>query len=149
MGRQAQNGGLARHFFGLLHGRLFDDQRNDAGAAQLVPRFYGNARRPGGDHHAAQAVHGVQALGIGQKQPVALGNQLDLPLLGGRGAHELVLADLAQHFCRIVFVQHVLVVFPHINMVFPHAEQHGDIFFFDDMALAEHGVLGDALEDLM
>ena len=60
----------------------------------------------------------------------------------------LSLADRAQDIGSVVLVKHILVVFPDVDVFLAHAEQHGDILLADDMSLAEHGVLGDARDDL-
>ena len=60
----------------------------------------------------------------------------------------LPLADRAQDICCIVLVQHGFIVFPDVNVLLAHAEQHGDILLADDMALAEHRILGHTGDDL-
>ena len=136
--------GLAR----LLHLCLFDHQRDDARAAQLVALFDRETACPGRDHHVAQRVDRAQAFGVHQQQAVCLGGQLDLALLGRGGAHVRALTQGAQNIGCVVLVQHVLVVFPDVDVLFAHAEQHGDILRADDVPLAEHRVLGDAGNDL-
>ena len=62
--------------------------------------------------------------------------------------HVGALAQGAQDLRRVVLMEHVLVVFPDIDVLLTHAEQDGDVLGRDDMALAEHGILGDAPDDL-
>ena len=63
-GRSCKRGSGPATLAGLLHSGLFNDQRNDAGAAELAALFHGKPRGPGGDHHAAQSVDGPDALCI-------------------------------------------------------------------------------------
>ena len=147
-GQQAQDGRIARQSLGLLHGFFFNGQRDDARAAQLIPRLDHKAGGARGNHHTAHAVDGAQARQIDQEKAVARRGQFNLALLGLRGFHVLTHAQIAQNGRRIVFVQHVFVLLPNVYMLLAYAEQHRDIFLADDVSLAEHRVLGYARNNL-
>ena len=125
-----------------------DDQRDDAGAAELVALFDHEAGGAGRDHHVAQGVDGAQALRVNEQQAVAVSDQLDFALFRLGGVHMLAETEVAQDRRRLVLVQHGLVVFPDVQMVLAHAQQHGHILLTDDVALAEDGALFLVLDDL-
>ena len=124
----------ASRLFGGLHLFLFNHQRDDARAAERVALFHGRARR---NHHLTQAVDCAQMLQIDQQQAVYIRDQLDFALLRLGGMHVRSLADFPQDIRRVVFMQHVFVVFPDIDALLAHAEQNRDVLLCNDMALAE------------
>lgn len=102
----------------------------------------------GGDHQLLHVVEGVEPLHIHPEQAVAVGDELDLPLLHRRGVHVLVLAQRPQALGGLVLVEGARLLLPHVQVLLAHAQQHGDVLGGDDVALAEPGVLGDAGDDL-
>ena len=53
---------------------------------------------------------------------------------------------------RVVFVEHVFIVFPDVDMILPQGEEERDILLGNDMALAEGRALlfaGNNLRDIM
>ena len=146
--QKPQNGRIARQRFGLRHLFLFDDQRNDAGAAQLVAFVHHEPAGPGGDHQLAHGVQRPQPGQVHQKQPVRVGGQLDFALLGLAGPHVFVPADVPQNFRRLVFVEHGVVVLPDVKMLLAHRQQHRDVLRLDDVSLAEHRAFTFAGDDL-
>ena len=139
---------LARRFFCPLHFFLFNDQRDDARAAQLLAFFDDKAGGSRGNHHFAKTVDAAQAVQINHEQAIYVRNQLHFSLFGFRSVHMLALTNGAQNIRRIVLVQHIFVVFPDVNMLFSHTEQNGNVLFLDNMSLAEHGIFRHALDNL-
>ena len=127
---------------------LLDDERDHARAGELIPRFDRRVRMARGDHEPVDAVDRLQPLDVNAEEPVALGEQLDLPFLRLARAHVLVHAQAAHALCRLVLMEHAFGLFPDEEPFLAHAEEHGDVFLGHDMALAEAGVLHDAGDDL-
>ena len=147
-GGEAQDGGVPRPGLHCLQLVLSDDQRDDAGARQLVPPADRRVGVAGGDHDLVLAVEGVEPLHVHLEQAVAVGDELDFALLHRRGVHVLVLAQGPQPLRRLVLVEHARRLLPHVQVLLAHGEQDGDVLLPDHMALAEPGVLGDAGDDL-
>ena len=102
----------------------------------------------GGDHDVVCSVEGGKPRHIHLKEPVAVGNELDLTLLDRRGMHVLVLAQRAQPFGSFVLVEHAGRLFPYVQVLLAHGQQHRDVLRRDHVPLAEPGVLRDAGNDL-
>ena len=60
---------------------------------------------------------------IDQKQTVVICNQFNFALFGGGSVHVRALTKCAQDFGRIIFMQHVFVIFPDINMLLADAQK--------------------------
>ena len=60
----------------------------------------------------------------------------------------LSLADLAQHFCRIILMKHSFLFLPHIEMFFSYGKQYRYIFFCHYVSFAEDRVFHDSRNDL-
>ena len=73
---------LARRFFCPLHFFLFNDQRDDARAAQLLAFFDDKAGRTRGNHHFTETVDAAQAVQINHKQAIYVRNQLNFAFFG-------------------------------------------------------------------
>ena len=147
-GYQLHNGHVSGCRPGGFHTILFDDQGNDAGTAELVALPDHEAGGARGNHHIAEAVHRAQTLEIDQKQAVNFGRQLDFAFLRFGGEHMLVHADVAENIGCVVFMKHAFIVFPDINSILSDAQQDRDVLGLNYMALAEHGVLGHAADNL-
>src|SRR5699024_7244247 len=120
----------------------------DPHPGKLVSFSYRKSSVAGRDHHLSQGVHGVQFLHIYNNHTVMLRNQLYLSFLWLRRGHSASLTDLPQYFRRVIFVQHGFVTFPHIDMILAEAQENGDIFLPDDVALSEGRALRHAFYDL-
>ena len=116
---------------------LFDDERNDARAAELVSGVDGSVGMPRGDHQLVDHVDGVELFHVHAEQAVALGAQLDLALLDLTARHMLIFADGAQALGGVVFMEHSRLHFPDVEMLLAHREQHRNVLFGDDVSLAE------------
>ena len=127
---------------------LGDDERDDAHARELVALAYSHAALARGDHHLVLAIHGDKARGIDQKHAVTGGLELDLALFHAAADHVFLPAEGQKPLRRVVFVHHAGRHFPDIEVLLTHAEQHGDVLFRHDVALAEARVLILVLDDL-
>ena len=116
---------------------LFDNERNDARAAELVSGVDGSVGMPRGDHQLVDHVDGVELFHVHAEQAVALGAQLDLALLDLTARHMLIFADGAQALGGVVFMEHSRLHLPDVEMLLAHREQHRNVLFGDDVSLAE------------
>ena len=148
VGQQLQQRRAAADGLRLAQALFVDDERDHAHAGELVARPDGDVRVPRGDHELVDAVHCLQPRGVDTEKPFARGGQLDLALLGRRGGHVRVLAQRAQAFGGLVLVEHARGLLPDEERLLAHAEQNGDIFLRDHMALAEARILRHARDDL-
>ena len=127
---------------------FLDDEWDDAHARELVALAHGGAALARGDHHLVLAIHGDKARGIDQKHAVTGGLELDLALFHAAADHILLPAEGQKPLRRVVFVHHAGRHLPDVEVLLAHAEQHGDVLFRHDVALAEARVLILILDDL-
>ena len=147
VGGQGQQRGIARRLAGLGHLLFLNDQRDDPHSGQLVALFHG-AGVPGGDHHFAQAVHGVEPLAVQREQAVHLCRQLNFALAGVAGVHVVVPAHLAQDPRGLVLMEAGVIFFPDVDMLLAHAQQDRHVLRGNDMAFLEDRAFLDPRDDL-
>ena len=147
-GSQREDRGISCPLLHPAQPFLFNDQRDNPGARQLIPTVYRGIGVASGDDDGIIVVDGLQSGYIHLEQAVTVGQQLDFPLLHRSGGHVLVAAQPAQTLRRFVFMEHSLLLLPHVEVLFAHGQQHRDVLRGDDVALAEPGILGDAGDDL-
>ena len=151
-GKHTEDGSAGGGLFRTLHFALFDDEGDDAGAGQFIALFNGEIPMAGGDHHLPEGVYGQELAAVHLQETVDIGDELDLALFHGGGVHMLPGAQGVEDLRRVVFVEHVFIVFPDEDMILPQGEEERDILFGDDMALAEGRALffaGNNLRDIM
>ena len=57
-------------------------------------------------------------------------------------------AHPAQVFCRLILVQHPFLLFPDIELIFADGKENRNIFFCNNMSLAENSIFCDAADNL-
>ena len=134
--------------FCRLHLFFFNDQRNDPRPGQTVSFSDGKSAMPGGNHHLTQGIDPVQALRIDEKQTVTVRRQFYFAFLRFSSRNMTALTDIPQDDCRVIFMEHMFIIFPDINLFFSHRQQNGNVFRLDNMPLAEDGTLAHATDDL-
>ena len=127
---------------------LFYDQRDYPHSRELRALFHARVRVPRRYHQLILLVERVQFSYVNPKQPVAVGDELDLALLHRGRVHIFTLAEGAQALRGVVLVHHALVLLPDVDMLLAHREQHRHVLLRDDMALPEARVLCHAYDYL-
>ena len=132
----------------LFHSALVNDERNHAHPCELRPRLYGIVLRDRRDHHIRDVVHRIECILAHLEHAVHRRCQFDLAFLRLARRHVFTLTEITQNRCRIVLVQHILVILPDVNMLLANAQQHLNILSADHIALAESRSLALPSHDL-
>ena len=136
------------HCSRMFHLCFFNYKRNDSRTGQLVSFFYAESGRAGGDHHLSQSIYLPQTFHIYHQKSVNICDQLDLTLFWLCRMHICALAHISEDLCRIVFMQHVFVIFPDIDVILTHTQKYRDIFFPDYMSFTKNCILGHPFDNL-
>ena len=69
------------------------------------------------NHHLAEAVYFFQLLAVHFQKTVAVRDQFNFSFFDIGRMHVIVFTHIVKNLCRLIFMQHCIVLFPDVNVV--------------------------------